>query len=81
MNNYYAPKTIFPGPSEVRDFLAPLRASGKKLVTTNGCFDILHAGHVKYLEEARGLGDILVVGINSDASVQKLKGPSRPLQY
>ena len=50
-----------------------------KMVFTNGCFDILHAGHVAYLEEARALGDTLVVGINSDASVSRLKGPKRPL--
>jgi len=53
--------------------------SGEKVVMTNGCFDILHAGHVAYLEQARLLGDRLVVAINSDASVQQLKGPSRPI--
>ena len=47
---------------------------------TNGCFDLLHVGHVRYLQEARNFGDYLVVGINSDASVKKLKGPARPLQ-
>ncbi len=51
-----------------------------KLVFTNGCFDLLHPGHVQYLEDARALGDLLVVGLNSDASVARLKGPSRPLQ-
>jgi D-beta-D-heptose 7-phosphate kinase/D-beta-D-heptose 1-phosphate adenosyltransferase len=51
-----------------------------KIVFTNGCFDLLHIGHVRYLEEARSLGDILIVGINTDASVQKLKGPTRPIQ-
>lgn len=51
---------------------------GKRLVFTNGVFDILHAGHVQYLEQARALGDMLIVGINSDESVQRLKGPSRP---
>jgi D-beta-D-heptose 7-phosphate kinase/D-beta-D-heptose 1-phosphate adenosyltransferase len=65
---------------EVRDAIAPERAAGKTLVTTNGCFDIIHAGHVKYLSEASQLGDILVVGINSDAVVRKLKGSTRPLQ-
>lgn len=54
--------------------------SGKKIVFTNGCFDLLHVGHVRYLVEAKSLGDILVVGINSDASVKKLKGPDRPIQ-
>jgi D-glycero-beta-D-manno-heptose 1-phosphate adenylyltransferase len=55
------------------------KAKGKKIVFTNGCFDILHVGHVRYLREARSLGDILVVGINSDASVKQLKGPNRPV--
>ena len=52
----------------------------KKIVFTNGCFDLLHVGHVRYLQEARSLGDLLFVGVNSDASVKKLKGPERPLQ-
>lgn len=52
---------------------------GKRIVFTNGCFDILHRGHVTYLTEARKLGDLLVVGVNSDASVKRLKGPSRPI--
>jgi D-beta-D-heptose 7-phosphate kinase/D-beta-D-heptose 1-phosphate adenosyltransferase len=51
-----------------------------RLCFTNGCFDLLHPGHVKYLEDVRALGDFLVVGLNSDASVARLKGPSRPLQ-
>lgn len=51
----------------------------KKIVFTNGCFDILHIGHVKYLKEARAKGDLLVLGLNSDASVKRLKGPSRPV--
>lgn len=51
-----------------------------KLCFTNGCFDLIHPGHVKYLEDVRALGDFLVVGLNSDASVARLKGPSRPLQ-
>lgn len=55
------------------------RARGKQVVFTNGCFDLLHAGHVKYLQKARSLGDLLVLGLNSDASVQRLKGPKRPL--
>ena len=58
---------------------ARLRATGKKLVFTNGVFDILHVGHVRYLEAARALGDALVVAINSDASVRELKGAGRPL--
>ncbi len=55
------------------------RALGKKIVFTNGCFDLLHVGHVKYLQAARKLGDLLVMGLNSDASIQRLKGPKRPL--
>lgn len=56
-----------------------LRAAGKKIVATNGCFDLLHVGHVRYLQAARARGDILVVGLNGDASVRQLKGPGRPL--
>lgn len=55
------------------------RAVGKTVVFTNGCFDILHAGHVRYLNGARTLGDCLIVGLNSDESVRRLKGPSRPI--
>jgi len=66
-----------------RDALADLieseKARGKRVVFTNGCFDLLHAGHVKYLQKARNLGDLLVLGLNSDASVRRLKGPKRPL--
>lgn len=58
---------------------AALRAQGRKLVVTNGCFDLLHRGHVAYLEAARSLGDALLVGVNSDASVRELKGPERPV--
>jgi rfaE bifunctional protein nucleotidyltransferase chain/domain len=56
-----------------------LRAAGKKLVATNGCFDLLHVGHVRYLRAARALGDALVVGLNGDQSVCELKGPGRPI--
>lgn len=59
--------------------LAAHRVRQQKIVFTNGCFDILHAGHVKYLEEARAMGDLLVIGVNTDASVRKLKGPARPI--
>ncbi|MBI2954476.1 MAG: D-glycero-beta-D-manno-heptose 1-phosphate adenylyltransferase [Chloroflexi bacterium] len=55
------------------------RAEGKTVVLTNGCFDILHVGHVRYLRQARELGDYLIVGLNSDASVRELKGEKRPL--
>ena len=56
-----------------------LREQGKKIVFTNGCFDILHLGHIRYLEEAKRLGDVLIVGINSDESVRTLKGKGRPI--
>ena len=56
-----------------------LRALGRRLVVTNGCFDLLHSGHVAYLEAARALGDALLVGVNSDASVRELKGLDRPV--
>lgn len=55
------------------------RRLGKKVVFTNGCFDLLHIGHLRYLAEARCLGDLLVIGLNSDASVQAIKGPNRPI--
>ena len=56
-----------------------LRSAGKKIVATNGCFDLLHVGHVRYLQAARALGDLLVVGLNGDRSVQELKGAGRPI--
>jgi rfaE bifunctional protein nucleotidyltransferase chain/domain len=56
-----------------------LRAAGKRVVFTNGCFDLLHPGHVRYLAAARALGDVLIVGLNSDRSVRELKGPTRPI--
>jgi rfaE bifunctional protein nucleotidyltransferase chain/domain len=55
------------------------RAAGRRVVLANGCFDLLHVGHVRYLEAARALGDVLIVGVNSDAAVRRLKGPGRPL--
>ncbi len=55
------------------------KKEGKKIVFTNGCFDIIHAGHVDYLEKAKSLGDILVVGLNSDESIKRIKGPERPI--
>jgi D-beta-D-heptose 7-phosphate kinase/D-beta-D-heptose 1-phosphate adenosyltransferase len=64
---------------ELSRIIKNLKAKGKRIVFTNGCFDLLHIGHVRYLEKARALGDILVVGVNSDSSVQKIKGPKRPL--
>ena len=65
--------------SQIKALSHRLRSQGKKIVTTNGVFDILHLGHTSYLQSARKLGDILIVGINSDASVKRLKGPKRPL--
>lgn len=56
-----------------------LRQTGKRIVFTNGCFDLLHAGHATYLEQAKALGDILILGLNSDASVRRLKGKTRPV--
>ena len=56
-----------------------LRADGQRVIFTNGCFDILHGGHVQYLTAARGQGDVLIVGVNSDASVRRNKGPRRPI--
>lgn len=67
------------GREDLRNILGELRAKGKRIVFTNGCFDLLHIGHLRYLEEAKALGDILVVGVNSDRSVRDLKGPKRPI--
>jgi rfaE bifunctional protein nucleotidyltransferase chain/domain len=69
------------GWEELAQWRAKMRASGKRLVVTNGCFDLLHAGHVAYLEAARGCGDALLVGLNGDASVRLLKGPDRPVNH
>ena len=67
------------GREELAQIIEGLKKEGKRIVFTNGCFDLLHAGHVTYLEEARGLGDVLVVGVNSDSSVRRIKGPGRPI--
>ena len=64
---------------QVRELVGALRQSGRRVVFTNGVFDILHAGHTTYLEAARALGDVLVVGLNTDESVRRLKGPERPI--
>lgn len=61
------------------NFLKKIREDNKKIVFTNGCFDILHVGHVRYLSKAKKLGNILIVGLNSDQSVKKLKGDNRPI--
>lgn len=63
----------------LKNQVSKLKNSGKRIVFTNGCFDLLHYGHVKYLEEAKSKGDVLVVGVNSDASVRKIKGGDRPI--
>ncbi len=65
--------------AQVRDTVAHWRAAGERIVFTNGCFDILHFGHLHYLAEARDLGDRLVIGLNSGDSVRRLKGPTRPI--
>ena len=64
------------------DFLTTVgayHATGRRIVTTNGCFDLLHAGHIQFLSQAKALGDILIVGLNSDASVRQIKGNNRPI--
>ena len=65
--------------SELNDLLKKLREEGKTIVTTNGCFDILHVGHVRYLEKTKSFGDVLIVALNSDKSVKSIKGESRPI--
>ncbi|HEV2434894.1 MAG TPA: adenylyltransferase/cytidyltransferase family protein, partial [Verrucomicrobiae bacterium] len=67
------------GRDQLPAWRAALRAAGKKLVVTNGCFDLLHVGHVSYLESARNLGDALLVGVNGDDSARQLKGEGRPV--
>ena len=64
---------------EIKTLASKLHNQGKKIVFTNGCFDILHVGHVKYLEVAKSYGDVLILGLNADSSVRKLKGPTRPI--
>lgn len=66
-------------PAELAKILKRLKSAGKKIVFTNGCFDILHVGHTTYLEKAGALGDIMVVGLNSDRSVREIKGDDRPI--
>ena len=65
--------------SDLNDLLKRLKEQGKTIVTTNGCFDILHVGHVRYLEKAKSFGDVLIVALNSDKSVKSIKGESRPI--
>ena len=75
-----APKTVMKiiERSRIKEIVEGLRSEGKKIVFTNGCFDILHIGHVRYLKESKGLGDVLIVGLNSDSSISRIK-PGRPL--
>ena len=65
--------------SELARIVTEAKSAGKTVVFTNGCFDILHVGHVRYLQQARALGDMLVVGVNTDECVRRLKGPDRPI--
>jgi D-beta-D-heptose 7-phosphate kinase/D-beta-D-heptose 1-phosphate adenosyltransferase len=69
---------LAPDVETLRTALAPRRVRGERIVFTNGCFDLVHPGHVRYLAAARSLGDVLVVGLNDDASVRRLKGAPRP---
>jgi D-beta-D-heptose 7-phosphate kinase/D-beta-D-heptose 1-phosphate adenosyltransferase len=64
---------------EIVELAASLHAQSKSIVFTNGCFDLIHTGHIQYLQASRALGDVLIIGLNSDASVRRLKGPGRPL--
>ena len=64
--------------SKIKEIISGLKSTGKKVVFTNGCFDLIHVGHVRYLNEAKGLGDVLVIGLNADASVSSIK-PGRPV--
>jgi D-beta-D-heptose 7-phosphate kinase/D-beta-D-heptose 1-phosphate adenosyltransferase len=75
------PAKVAPDLPALEAALRPRRAAGARIVFTNGCFDLLHPGHVRYLTAARALGDLLVVGLNSDASVARLKGAGRPVLH
>jgi len=79
INSFHSNKRIVSSQEQLEEIIHKLKNSDKKIVFTNGCFDILHYGHVDYLETARSFGDVLIVGINSDDSVKKLKGPTRPI--
>ncbi len=74
------PKSKIKSIAELKVIASKCRAAGRKSVFANGCFDLIHVGHIRYLEGAKALGDILILGINSDASVLALKGRGRPLQ-
>ena len=66
--------------ADINKLVTTLKKGGKKIVFTNGVFDIIHRGHVEYLAKAKSFGDVLIVGLNSDASVRRIKGPKRPIQ-
>lgn len=70
---------LLPDSGALQEWRSAQRNAGRRLVVTNGCFDLLHLGHVTYLESARNLGDLLLVGVNGDAGVRELKGPQRPV--
>lgn len=76
MDHYFGKRKTL---AELEEIVAALKADGKMIVLANGCFDILHVGHTRYLGAAKALGDYLIVAINSDASVRELKGPGRPI--
>ncbi len=80
MSDPFAYRKKLGSPETVARACRRAQRSGKRVVFTNGCFDLLHPGHVRYLAAARAAGDLLVVGLNSDGSVRKLKGPGRPVQ-
>lgn len=79
MTNLSFPRKFISDRSQLSEKIEPYHQAQKKIVFTNGCFDILHAGHVTYLEQAQALGDVLIIGLNSDESVRGLKGVQRPL--
>ena len=74
------PKLKIKNLEELKTIVHQIRASGRRIVLANGCFDLIHAGHIRYLQGARALGDVLILGVNSDACVTALKGKGRPLQ-
>jgi rfaE bifunctional protein nucleotidyltransferase chain/domain len=74
------PKSKIKSIDELKGIVPQIRASGRKVVFANGCFDLIHAGHIRYLQSAKALGDVLIIGLNKDSSVAALKGKGRPLQ-
>lgn len=73
------PRTKIKSLKTIKKIRARLRRQGKKVVFTNGCFDLIHGGHIELFRKAKSLGDVLIVALNTDASVRKIKGPSRPV--